>query len=39
MAESDWLAAADKNSLLDFLAGTAEDVYTLDDGEPIDLEK
>ena len=39
MAESDWMVAAAKNSLFDFLANPAEDVYTLDDGEAIELEK
>ena len=39
VAESGWMAAAAKNSLFDFLANPAEDVYTLDDGEAIELEK
>lgn len=39
MAEFDWMAAAAKNPLFDFLANPVEDVYTLDDGEPIELEK
>lgn len=37
--ESEWLSAASQNSLFDFLADPAEDVYTPDDGEPIELEK
>lgn len=39
MAEADWVATAAKNPLFDFLANPAEDMYTLDDGEPIELEK
>ncbi len=39
MAESDWMEAAAKNPIFDFLANPAEDMYTRDDGEPIELEK
>lgn len=37
--ESEWLASAAHNALFDFLADPAEDVYTLNDGEPLQLEK
>ncbi len=37
--EAEWMAAAARNSLFDFLVDPAEDVYTLTDGEPIELEK
>ncbi len=39
MAESEWMEAAIKNPIFDFLANPAEDIYTLDDGEPVELEK
>lgn len=39
VSEVEWMAAAARNPLFDFLADPAEDVYTLKDGEPIELEK
>lgn len=39
MAESEWMEAATKNPIFDFLANPAEDIYTMDDGEPVELEK
>lgn len=39
VGEAEWMAAAARNPLFDFLADPAEDIYTLNDGEPIELEK
>ncbi len=39
MAESEWMESATKNPIFDFLANPAEDIYTMDDGEPVELEK
>ncbi|QQS31982.1 MAG: hypothetical protein IPM50_09870 [Acidobacteriota bacterium] len=36
--DSKWQAAAKENSAFEFLADDAEDIYTLDDGKPIDHE-
>lgn len=36
--DSKWQAAANENSAFEFLADDAEDIYTLDDGKPIDHE-
>ncbi len=33
--ESEWLKAASKNEAFDFLNDEAEDIYTLEDGEPL----
>lgn len=33
--EKDWLRAAWTNTAFDFLSDTDEDIYTLDDGEPL----
>ena len=35
IGEKEWLQAAAKNSAFDFLNDTAEDIYTLDDGKPL----
>lgn len=37
--DTEWMAAAARNALFDFLADPAEEVYALTDGEPIELEK
>lgn len=37
--EAEWMAAATRSTSFDFLADPREDVYTLNDGEPIGLEK
>jgi hypothetical protein len=38
MTESEWLQAASKNSAFDFLKDADEDIYTLEDGEPLEDE-
>ena len=37
--EKDWLQAASKNDVFDFLNDEAEDIYTLADGKPSAIEK
>jgi hypothetical protein len=34
--ESEWLRAASKNEAFDFLNSTEEDIYSLEDGKPLD---
>jgi hypothetical protein len=34
--ESEWLQAASKNEVFDFLNGPDEDIYSLTDGKPLD---
>ena len=34
--ESEWLEAASKNEAFDFLNSPEEDVYSLEDGKPLD---
>jgi hypothetical protein len=36
ITEQEWLRAAASNPVFDFLNDPAEDIYTLDDGEPFD---
>ncbi len=36
--ESEWLQAASKNDVFDFLNDDAEDIYTLEDGKPLQNE-
>lgn len=36
--EKEWLQAASKNSAFDFLNDSDEDIYTLEDGKPIEDE-
>jgi len=38
ISEDEWLYAAAKNQAFDVLHDSAEDIYTLDDGMPIDHE-
>ncbi len=33
--ENEWLKAASKNEVFDFLNDEAEDIYTLEDGKPV----
>lgn len=33
--EKEWLNAASKNTVFDFLRDESEDIYTLDDGQPL----
>ena len=33
--EKEWLKAASKNEVFDFLNDEAEDIYTLEDGKPL----
>lgn len=35
LSESEWLAAAARNPAFAFLADAAEDLYSLEDGEPF----
>lgn len=35
IGENEWLKAAASNPAFDFLKDTAEDIYTLDDGQPF----
>ena len=35
IAESEWLDAAARNQVFDSLSGTAEDIYSLEDGRPF----
>ena len=35
ISEKDWLNAANKNDVFDFLNDETEDIYTLEDGKPI----
>ncbi len=35
--EEEWLYAAARNPAFDFLADPAEDLYSLDDGKPIEV--
>lgn len=37
--EKQWLQAASKNDVFDFLKDKAEDIYTLNDGKPIENER
>lgn len=34
-AEREWLKAASKNDVFDFLNDEVEDIYTLEDGKPL----
>ncbi len=34
-SEREWLRAASKNEVFDFLNDETEDIYTLDDGRPL----
>jgi len=34
--ESEWLQAASKNEAFDFLNSPEEDIYSLEDGKPLD---
>ncbi len=36
--ETEWLKAASKNDAFDFLNDEAEDIYTLEDGKPLQNE-
>jgi hypothetical protein len=36
MTEQEWLKAAASNPVFDFLKDPAQDIYTLEDGEPFD---
>ena len=36
--EREWLQAASRNSVFDFLKDDAEDIYTLEDGKPLQNE-
>jgi hypothetical protein len=36
LTEQEWLRAAASNPVFDFLKDPAEDIYTLEDGEPFD---
>lgn len=36
ISEKDWLRAASKNSAFDFLKDSSEDIYTLEDGKPLE---
>ncbi len=35
ISEKDWLNAANKNVVFDFLNDETEDIYTLEDGKPV----
>ncbi|MGI8468809.1 MAG: hypothetical protein ACR2N3_10175 [Pyrinomonadaceae bacterium] len=35
LSEKEWLQAASKNDVFDFLNDEAEDIYTLEDGKPL----
>lgn len=37
--ETEWLRAANANPSYAFLKDAAQDIYTLDDGEPLDVER
>ena len=39
ISEEEWLKAASKNPAFHFLHDAGEDIYTLDDGKPIEVEK
>ncbi len=36
--EAEWMNAASRNRVFDFLKDSAEDTYTLSDGNPVDNE-
>ncbi len=36
LSETDWIQAASKNEAFEFLNDPVEDIYTLEDGKPID---
>ncbi|MGI8495229.1 MAG: hypothetical protein ACR2L1_07945 [Pyrinomonadaceae bacterium] len=38
LGEREWLQAASKNEVFDFLNDEAEDIYTLKDGKPLQNE-
>jgi len=38
VTEGEWLRAASTNPALDFLRSPAEDIYTLEDGKPYNVE-
>ena len=38
LSEKEWLKAASKNDAFDFLNDEAEDIYTLEDGKPLNDE-
>ena len=35
ISEKEWLNAANKNDIFDFLNDETEDIYTLEDGKPV----
>lgn len=39
ISEKEWMKTASKNEVFDFLSDEAEDIYTLEDGKPINDEK
>jgi hypothetical protein len=38
ISEEDWLHAASRNPVFEFLHDSEEDIYTLEDGKPIEYE-
>lgn len=36
LSESDWLKAASKNEAFDFLHDAEEDIYSIEDGKPLE---
>jgi hypothetical protein len=39
ISEEEWLKAAARNPAFQFLHDAAEEIYTLEDGKPIEVEK
>lgn len=39
IGENEWKKAASSNDVFDFLNDEGEDIYTLEDGKPLDNEK
>lgn len=39
ISEEEWLKAAARNPAFHFLHDAAEEIYTIEDGKPIDVEK
>ena len=39
ISEEEWLKAASRNPAFQFLHDAGEDIYTLNDGKPIEVEK
>lgn len=39
ISEDEWLKAASRNPGFQFLHDAAEDIYTIDDGKPFEVEK